>query len=223
MNLLLRTLLGVCLLAATSLSAQTIIGNMDDIANPWSLADATSMDVGNFDGDPDNELRVITPGATPANGQNSFTAALTLDVPRSGPVFDLIRLNNTIEWDYDGSDNTASFTNSFFIINTDVRNAGFVVLDGSFASVNSTTGTYSYDHLLASNADVPGILDDWAGGAGSFLGLFIIQQTSDAFEDDVSTLYYDNFRVTNPVPEPSTYAAIIGALALGYVVYRRRR
>jgi hypothetical protein len=33
----------------------------------------------------------------------------------------------------------------------------------------------------------------------------------------------DNFSVVTAVPEPSTYAALLGALALGVVMWRRRR
>ena len=34
---------------------------------------------------------------------------------------------------------------------------------------------------------------------------------------------YDNFIITGTVPEPSTYAAIFGALALAIAVVRRRK
>ena len=41
--------------------------------------------------------------------------------------------------------------------------------------------------------------------------------------DGGGTRGYDNILVENAIPEPSTYAALAGALALGLVAYRRRR
>ena len=46
---------------------------------------------------------------------------------------------------------------------------------------------------------------------------------SDKYEDSRWVEYTLEFTSFNPIPEPSTYAAIFGALALGFAMYRRRK
>ncbi|MFA6286727.1 MAG: autotransporter-associated beta strand repeat-containing protein [Opitutaceae bacterium] len=72
---------------------------------------------------------------------------------------------------------------------------------GSFSSV-SIAGTY----IIASLTNNSGV---WTGSAGGFDFTFT-QATGDLV-------------IAAAIPEPSTYAAILGALALAGVVYRRRR
>lgn len=64
---------------------------------------------------------------------------------------------------------------------------------------------------------VNAVLDAYAGGAGSFMNFWVIQQS-----DAASTISYDDFNMV-AVPEPSTYAALAGAALLGLVYLRRRK
>lgn len=46
---------------------------------------------------------------------------------------------------------------------------------------------------------------------------------SDKYENSRWVEYTLEFTSFNPIPEPSTYAAVFGALALGFAMYRRRK
>lgn len=78
----------------------------------------------------------------------------------------------------------------------------------SFGGDTITTGDNGYE------LDLAGVLD---GASAVYIQL--------SFSDVAGgTLNLDNVGLTaSVVPEPSTYAAIAGALALGFVAYRRRR
>ena len=47
--------------------------------------------------------------------------------------------------------------------------------------------------------------------------------TNTAYEGNLDTSFFTLSKTVTAVPEPSTYAVIFGALALGFVVYRRRK
>ncbi len=53
-------------------------------------------------------------------------------------------------------------------------------------------------------------------GAGTYLGSFSLNASGLSYSGDVGSA------ATAAIPEPSTYAAIVGALALGFVALRRR-
>lgn len=95
-------------------------------------------------------------------------------------------------------------------------NAG--VAGGAFQSVGTVTNVSSTWGMTAS--DTFNIL--LVGGSGQNPGTTGPTITA-------GQAYFDNFASTGleartaPVPEPSTYAAILGALALGFALYRRRR
>lgn len=77
----------------------------------------------------------------------------------------------------------------------------------------------------ATLASLAGALNQTITTAGVANGDYIILAFRDtAASTSGSTIFLDNIGVTAvAVPEPSTYAALLGLLALGVVAYRRRR
>lgn len=110
------------------------------------------------------------------------------------------------------------------------NNVNLVVFKMDFTG--DTTGILSYylnptDLTVEGNNTVDAATDSRSIG---FNGLFFSQ----AGESGYNASYIDEFRLadswgaslfteTTPVPEPSTYAALAGVLALGLAVLRRRR
>jgi hypothetical protein len=93
-------------------------------------------------------------------------------------------------------------------------------------SFNAATKDVTLAYSLDSGATIkdsvvfnPG--SDWSGAPTDGFSFRILgYSTADAVA--AGQLYADNFSVT-AVPEPSTYAAIAGALMLGFAMWRRRR
>ena len=56
--------------------------------------------------------------------------------------------------------------------------------------------------------------------AGNYTLRFFVQSTG--FDSDNSGVF-DNISVVSAVPEPSTYAAVFGALSLGFVIWTKRK
>lgn len=92
-------------------------------------------------------------------------------------------------------------------------------LDGgtSFTSI----GTELIDTLQSDNGQLVSTTDI----SGSVLGVVTNDITFRVdFTDIDKGVNFDNLQVSGTVvPEPSTYAAIFGAIALGFVIYRRRK
>ena len=65
------------------------------------------------------------------------------------------------------------------------------------------------------------ILD--VSGASTLDIAFTFNSSETALGNLTNRAYFDNIAIGGAVPEPSTYAAIAGALALGFAVYRRRK
>lgn len=97
---------------------------------------------------------------------------------------------------------------------------------------NNVTYIYAIGHYTGLNFDfTSGTLPDATAYFSNYLGTYAY--TEIPFFTQSSAVYYDGasndifFTPTSltisAVPEPSTYAAILGALALGLVVSRRRR
>lgn len=214
------TLFAIGLLASCCTANAVLIANFDGI-NPFSAAGGVTATVTNVDGDPDNEYRV-----TAASG---FTTAFSTFIPRSGSLFDAFRNNDLLEFKYQSldADNAGTFINIQFVIQTDawfavgVVGNDFNVLDGiaQFVAPNSNVAETQYSKNIKNiGADpVNAVLDAYAGGAGSFMNFWVIQQS-----DAASTISYDDFNMV-AVPEPSTYAALAGAALLGLVYLRRRK
>lgn len=126
-----------------------------------------------------------------------------------------------------------------------------LLMDGAFAALPGTI-TLTMDSLeigniyafqwWSSDASIPGSFGDTtatggltltadAGGLGQYgLGAFIATDTTMAiqFESTNNLPLINGFQLrdlgpSTPVPEPSTYAALAGVAALGFVFLRRRR
>jgi len=88
-------------------------------------------------------------------------------------------------------------------------------LDHDVFSVNTSLFTSSLSTVyipVAWTSVDPTDVEEWDIGGGT---------------NGITTFHvtFDNlaFSATGPIPEPATYAAILGATALGFVAYRRRR
>jgi hypothetical protein len=106
-----------------------------------------------------------------------------------------------------------SITSAATFLGVDIHlngSGGFKALGSQFLPVNST-GTLTWNLDSAAQSLVAA-----STGPGSFFGLQVYFNSNLAGSDLV---YLDNL---SAVPEPSTYAAIAGALALGVAVLRRR-
>lgn len=63
--------------------------------------------------------------------------------------------------------------------------------------------------------------NSWIAPSAAGFSSFILQTVS-YFDGSLPDQVGQALNSTAPIPEPSTYAAVIGALALGFVAYRRR-
>ena len=101
--------------------------------------------------------------------------------------------------------------------------AGFQSLSGddtfslSFDGTNFQNLTLEYAYSSTGNAEDYSLISvDISNLNGMASATYNFTPTSNGL--------YDNFAITGTVvPEPSTYAAILGALALAFVAYRRRK
>ncbi|MGF1482839.1 MAG: PEP-CTERM sorting domain-containing protein [Opitutales bacterium] len=206
------------LVVGASLAHGQFIFSDFDVTNIWSDAAATSTIVDSDTSDPDLELRVV--------GTGGFQNALTTGtIARDDPFLENFNLFTELAWDYSSlaADHpTANFINNFLIINTNVNGFGFNnVFNGGFvgSSAGNFSGTVVYDFANDPDDDVLSAVHDYIAGEGTFFQLFLVQQSNGGATNVVS---YDDFRFQTEVPEPSTYAAIFGGLALGLAVLRRR-
>ncbi|MGF1449762.1 MAG: PEP-CTERM sorting domain-containing protein [Opitutales bacterium] len=206
------------LFAGASLASGQVIFSDFDTTNIWTDAAATSTIVDSDTSDADLELRVVGTGGF----QNAIT---TGTIARTDPFLQNFSLFTELAWDYSSlaADHpTASFINNFLIINTDVNDFGFNnVFNGGFvgSGAGNFSGTIVYDFANDPDNDVVAAVNDYIAGEGTFFQLFLVQQSNPSTTNVIS---YDDFRFQNEVPEPSTYAAIFGVLALGLAVARRR-
>lgn len=80
---------------------------------------------------------------------------------------------------------------------------------------------------------ITNVTSSWGMTASDTFNIFLVGSSGTKVGESGPTIdsgqaYFDNFASsglearTAPVPEPSTYAAIIGLLALGFAIYRRR-
>lgn len=113
----------------------------------------------------------------------------------------------------------------------------YLTADGGTLIAAFYDGTYiGNDYDLGSGyrayAVTTGVLSAWSMTSGGTFDIILIGGSGD--NDDAApgpaiaagTAYFDNFASSGlqarAVPEPSTYAAIAGLLALGFALYRRR-
>lgn len=157
--------------------------------------------------------------SSPGNGNNGFySIALNVNTAGAG-------INN--EW---GMWNPVSST---FVQGNTFQNNGITAITSAILRMDfdgtskDLRFSYSVDagatFITTSTLDLDGA---HAGPEAPFnggMGLrFYAVTNGDAGVVNPGTLYYDNFSVS-AIPEPSTYAAIFGVGALGFVMWRRRR
>ncbi len=103
----------------------------------------------------------------------------------------------------------------FSVLNTSslVLNSSLVALEVDFTEYSLTTNQ-RFDLITSVDSD----LSSYTNLQTTFTGLKAGETANLAYDALTKTLYVDY-----AVPEPSTYAAIFGALALAFVAYRRRK
>lgn len=110
-------------------------------------------------------------------------------------------------------------TSTTFVLNSR-ESVGFSVTSGT----NGTSWTFKYGtQVVDYSGRIGQTLTMQFGGSVQFVStdhLFIT--SASGVTNDVTTQYFDPSSVS-AVPEPSTYAAIVGACALGFVGWRRRK
>lgn len=104
------------------------------------------------------------------------------------------------------------------------ENSGLVFADGSVLKVNlegvfTEPEEYSFAFINANDSSTISGLDELMGGEN-----FLLSLNGELFDGEWD--YYmegNSFGIRMQVPEPATYAAIFGALALAFAVCRRRK
>ena len=97
--------------------------------------------------------------------------------------------------------------------------------DFAFANATSIIGTtvdlfwFDGDDVSDIGAQLQAIIDSDENGKYEFVDV----KTGNTYYAEFSSEDPTVFSVTLSVPEPSTWAAIFGALALAFAIYRRRK
>ena len=129
------------------------------------------------------------------------------------PSYATANVNNNTVANYNGNDSivlwddTSSFSTSRIVDALSFTNLGNEGADKSF--VRLTTGT---GYNLVTGSAITGFSSIWATAT-----------LTDVANATLGTDNYVGSSTVSAVPEPSTYAAIAGVLALGGVMWRRRR
>lgn len=178
-------------------STNTNPGNFGAPVQP-ATGNLTSVNLQTADGNPFNDqgsYNLLT-----ASGQG-FTNDLQLGV---NGAFDIVFEADLTSLGLLGDDWTLTFAG----LGDGASASWSVSTDGSdYTSLNQTTSFTNLDSSYQVN--VGALQSDKIYLLGSFTGNSLIDNVG------ISAL-------TSPIPEPSTYAAIAGALALAFVAYRRR-
>jgi len=131
--------------------------------------------------------------------------------------------------------NSASIGNSFQAIDTATGYDEFSdnqgsLAEGGFESLSTDTFTISFDASSLTNLTLRYALD--SDGADTGAGFSLVDVDLSSLDGNSNAQWqiitidgalYDNFQVIGVVPEPSTYAAIIGMIAFAFVAIRRRK
>ena len=104
------------------------------------------------------------------------------------------------------------------------ENSGLAFADGSILEVNlegtfSGAETYSFSFINAHDSSTISGLDELKGGEN-----FLLSLNGELFDGQWEYFMEgNNFEIRVQVPEPATYAAVLGALAFAFAAYRRRK
>lgn len=206
-----KNILIIAAMAATSaLSAQSFVAGWDFDSVPLNGQQMTA----NWGDQTGSALLTWTHNVQ--GGPPLFTAAeFGLDASFNSPV-----VNNSFSFLPGGLDPNTGFDQ--FSDNFGAAELGF--------EARSSTDSFSFNFNGSGFESLQMIFAYDATGSGTF-----VTETIDlsAFDGNAGALYqfntlsgarYDNFAITGTaVPEPSTFAAIAGVLALGFTASRRRR
>ena len=203
-----KTLFLAALLGASALSAQSCVAGWD-FDNVGLTDSSMTSNWGDLAGS-----ATLSWSHSPAGGPPTFSAA---------------------EFGIDGSFNSAVVGNTFAFVdpNTgfDKFSDGVAAAEAGFESLSASDSfTFSFNASHYESLSLSSALDADGSGAGAWTPVNV---DLSAFNGNAAASYvlstangarYDNFAITGAVvPEPSTYAAIAGMLALAFVVVRRRK
>ncbi|MBR6388701.1 MAG: PEP-CTERM sorting domain-containing protein [Opitutales bacterium] len=190
-----------------STSVMDVYGNLNAAAI-YTTDQNTSTSTINIYG----SANIVSTGSTNANQKNSYLNFIMQDVDVNKMTY--ITAGTVENSDVDAIFTTGDILNiNRFTITVDVKDFSF---DGDYDEgesyaialfkLTNATETFSTDVISIVNADKMG--PGW-------------ELADEALFWNESTLFLNVISV--PVPEPSTYAAIFGALALAFAAYRRKR
>jgi hypothetical protein len=166
---------------------------------------------------------------------NSFTVASAKQVDVSSATQVEVENNGIVEVVADGQTSVVMAFNSEKATVNEVKETTDSFsneISGDFKAM----GAYSFDVSMESTDTV--VLSFYVGDSSLSAENFSIFHKTDgskwSIAEDVSNVQYDgeylSFIVSHfseygfvAVPEPSTYAMILGALALGFAIYRRKK
>ncbi len=177
-----------------------------------------------------DDLDGLSSGTSLVSGV-TLTADARLDGVSSGTVFNgtssAFGINSSISDDTDMFDNpTSMFDQMVFSFNTggtfdsiDLRG----ITDATGEAVLTFSGGGTHEFFSGSSNQTNGTSDTYEIGE-TFLSAQTITLTVSSLASVGETFGLDAFTITpSAIPEPSTYALIFGGLALGVVIWRRRR
>lgn len=183
--------------------------------------------------------------AAPASGDQSVNLNLmvanTAELPGDGNGQNMDQVTISIDRYFNGTGTTLGFESMFNAYKDSVNYhpssvyAENPVTDASlgimFDSTSKVVSTY-YDLTGSADGQQWTMLQAYSVGTGlgdfgmnwgtDTFTLFLMGASSGNFAVTTGQAYFDNFAVT-AVPEPSTYAVILGACALGLVALRRKQ
>lgn len=203
-----KTLILTALLGASALSAQSFVAGWD-FDNVGLTDSSMTSNWGDLAGS-----ATLAWSHSAASGPPTFSAA---------------------EFGIDGTFNSAVVGNTFAFVDP---NTGFDefsdpggAAEAGFESLSASDSfTFSFNASNYESLSLSYAVDADGSGAGAWttatvdLSAFDGNATASFVLSTANGARYDNFAITGAVvPEPSTYAAIAGMLALAFVVVRRRK
>jgi len=238
---LVKSLSLVAAFAAASLSSQAAVGVANDLVLGFTdlgagasndveinlgtlgagstLLTAGTHDLGNF------STLLSSTFAADADGVNGVTWAAigTTKMSAGGSAFLTSQwVDNTASL---GVANSTSFgTNAQSVINNSITKIDNVLKGSITGNLTSNTGTLNFTSNIPFNFPVTSVentVGNLAGTNFSASDLYSVTSTGSTFLGTLAV--YQNGEITfTVIPEPSTYAMILGALTIGFVALRRR-